>query len=318
MSYPRDMVFQVTGPRRLAGLFLAAALIAGCATGPDSVSASTTTSGSTTTTQVESTTSTSQSLTTSTSAVDRDVGALLVMGDWGAGTEPEGAVAGAMQRYAEDNDVAAILTTGDNFYSDDAEFLMQPYGWAETQGLEWWITWGNHDVESDSRIAAVNGTFGDPPRWELYPWGSIDVIVLDSNQVGSAAQAEFLNDTLAGSSRPTIVTMHHPPYSCSRHGSTTKVIDQIVANLDDDVILVLSGHDHAYQRFEKDEVGFVVTGGGGGKIYPLTECPSDHPNRIAGAELHHFLVLEQDEGVVVARAMDVNGSVFDETSFELP
>ena len=241
----------------------------------------------------------------------------MVVGDWGTGTAPQGAVAGAMQRFADEHDVAAILTTGDNLLSDDAEFIMHPYGWVEEADLEWWITWGNHDVETESRIEVVEETFDDPPRWTILHWGNVDIVILDSNQADSEDQAAFLDAALADSSRPTIVVTHHPPYSCSTHGDTQGVGEEIVTAFDDDVFLMLSGHDHAFQRFESEQVTFIVSGGGGQQLYPIEECPADHPELLAGEELHHFVALTQDGGSIHVEAIDITGKVFDQTTLAL-
>ena len=223
-----------------------------------------------------------------------------------------------MFRYAEDHEVSAILTTGDNFYSDDREFLMEPYGWATESSIPFWIVWGNHDIESDSRIDAVNQAFDDPPRWAVYEWGKIDVVVLDSNQMTSPQQGLFFLDAMGDSDRPTIVAMHHPPYSCAHEGSTTELVDQVVEVLDDDVLLVLSGHEHVYQRFEHQGVAYVVTGGGGATIYELSECPLDHPEPLAGEATHHFLVLGQMATGVEVTAIDVNGDPIDTFTVPFP
>lgn len=234
---------------------------------------------------------------------------LLVVGDWGSGTAPQGAVAGAMARFAEESDVEAILTTGDNFYSDDAGFLMTPYDWVKNSDIDWWITWGNHDVESTARQRAVSEAFDSPPRWTTHDWGGVAVVILDSNQVGDDDQIEFLDETLAEIEGPTIVVFHHPAYSCSRHGDSDAIKEQWVPRFDSDVILVLSGHDHNYQRIEGGELTYVVTGGGGRPLYDLEPCDRDVLN---SAELHHFLVLQQNDQVIQGTAVDVNGTPFDE------
>ena len=241
-----------------------------------------------------------------------------MVGDWGSGTVPQGAVAGAMERYARDSPIRAVLTTGDNFYSDDAEFLMQPYQWVTRSGIDWWVTWGNSDVESQTRINVVNDAFGDPPRWTVLEWGEVDIVILDSNQVTSITQAAFFLDAMAASDRPMVIALHHPPFSCSHQGATTEIVNQWVGILDSDVVMVLSGHDHSYQRFEDNGVTYIVSGGGGRELRPLTDCPDDHPERLAGAELHHFVALEQTNDAILITAIDVNGDAFDEWSIPLP
>lgn len=298
-------------PRLLTVLVISAVVLAGCGGGEGAAS---TTIAPTTTTSTPAPTTTTTLATTSTTSLPGITGeTLLVVGDWGTGTAPQGAVAGAMQRYADDHDVAAILTTGDNLLSDDAEFIMHPYGWAEEAGLDWWITWGDRDVETDSRIEAVNQTFENPPRWTTVPWGDIEILILDSTQAGSTEQLEYFETALAASEEPTIVVFHHPAVSCM--SPEEAAVQQGVASLiDDDVLLVLHGHENNYQRFDVDGVGYLVTGGGGSPITPLTECPADGPQRLAGDELHHFLALTQDGGSLLVQAIDVNGAIFDEVT----
>lgn len=306
---------------RLMPLLLTTLLLTACGDTSDTNASTTTVVGTSSTVDVTTslaTTTTSGATTSSTSSPESPMGEVLVVGDWGSGSEPQGAVAGAMQRYSEENEITAILTTGDNFYSDDADFLMQPYFWVEEAGIDWWITWGNHDVETDARIDIVNETFDDPPRWGVYSWDDMNVIVLDSNQVTSLDQAAFLLSTLAEGDNPTIVVLHHPPFSCAHHGATAELSKEVVEVFDDDVALVLSGHDHSYQRFEHGGVSYVVTGGGGRDLYEIDECPTNHPELIAGAELHHFLALTRiEQATVKVTAIDVNGATIDEFEIDL-
>ena len=242
---------------------------------------------------------------------------LLVIGDWGSGTKSQTDVAGAMSRYVGEHDILAILTTGDNFYMDDAEVLMHPFEWATKEDIEFWVTWGNHDIETGARIEAVNSTFRSPPRWAVYSWGPVDVIVLDSNQVDSAEQIDFLVGALSQSDRPAIVAFHHPALSCSNHGDTDEILDRWVPLFDDEVVLVLNGHDHNYQRFESDNIAYVVSGGGGRHLYDLEACSEDHSPRLAGEKLFHFLALGQADAELTIEAIDVNGAVIDDVTIAL-
>jgi predicted phosphodiesterase len=245
-------------------------------------------------------------------------GSLLVVGDWGSGDDAEREVAAAMRSYSLTHKVDAILTTGDNFYSDDSQMLMEPYAWAEEETLPFWVTWGNHDVSSEDRIQTVDRAFASPPRWAVHDWDGLDVVILDSNQIGSIDQGLFFLNAMQSSQRPMIVALHHPPYSCSHHGSTVEVVNRWIGLLDRDVVLVLSGHDHNYQRFEQNGISFVVSGGGGRALYDLNECPPNHPEMLAGAAVHHFVALRHDDDTIVLDAIDADGVVFDSVSIGLP
>ena len=222
-----------------------------------------------------------------------------------------------MMRYAEANEVGAILTTGDNLYSDDTEFLLHPFSWAIESEIPFWITWGNHDVESGTRIEAMEEAFDDPPRWTSHRWGNVDVVILDSTQIGSEEQLEFLTETLASSDRATIVVFHHPAYSCGFHDDSETGQNTLLPRFDDDVFLVLSGHEHNYQRFQDGDVTYVVTGGGGAGLTDIEPCSVDQPERSSGESIHHFLVVEQSDAVVVS-VIDVNGNTLDTWPMDYP
>ncbi len=233
------------------------------------------------------------------------------MGDWGSGTEDESLIASEMESYASSHPVQAILTTGDNLYEDDPDELMQPFQWANSAGIEFWLTWGNHDVESPERIAEVNTIFGDPPLWATIEWGDTEILILDSNDVDSPAQLSYLESEMERIDVPTIVAFHHPPFSCSDHEDDEAVKAEWLPRFDDDVILVLSGHAHTYQRFEDNGVPYVVTGGGGRDLHELDDCPSGHTPRIVGEEVHNFLTMTQDENVLSVSAVGEAGDAID-------
>jgi hypothetical protein len=256
----------------------------------------------------------STSTTTSTVGLPGD---LLVIGDWGSGTLPQGAVAGAMMRYYDTNEVSAIATTGDNLLSDDWEFLMKPYGWATQADIPFWVTWGDRDVETETRTAAVNSAFDKPPRWTVHDWGSVKLVILDTTQADSEEQAGFLRDALAADNEPSIVLLHHPIDICSSQRESPSDIAELARLFDDDVFLVLSGHESNYQRYEADGLTYVVTGGGGGSLSEISGCDPEDLQLITGESVHHFLALEQGEEIFGV-AVDVNGEAIDEFAIPLP
>jgi hypothetical protein len=239
------------------------------------------------------------------------------MGDWGAATETEDDVAAAMETYAARHEVEAILTTGDNLYIDDGDRAAAPFSWVEETGLDWWLTWGNHDVQSPGRIEEVNRVFSSPPRWTGIEWGAVEVIILDSTQIRSDDQTAFLELEMGRIAKPTIVVFHHPPLNCSVHGDTRAFWDEWSPHFDEDVVLVLSGHAHNYQRFDDNGVQYVVTGGGGKSLYELEDCPSGHVPRVVGNATYHFVALTQGPNDLELTAIARDGQVIDEISIPL-
>ena len=124
--------------------------------------------------------------------------------------------------------------------------------------------------------------------WYSYQLGGWHMVVLNSNcsLVGCGAgspQRQWLRTDLA--EHPTdcvLAYWHHPRWSSGRHGSTPAVDgfwqDLRQAGAD----IVLSGHDHTYERVEVDGVREFVVGTGGRSLYqfqkpalPQTEARSD-------------------------------------------
>lgn len=110
-----------------------------------------------------------------------------------------------------------------------------------------------------------------------------------------------------------VVSFHQPAYSCSTHGPTPGVVANWVPVLEEhEVALVLSGHDHLYERFVSEGgVTYVVTGGGGRPLYPFRE-PCAFSGMLADhAEEHHFVGVEVTGRTMTVTAVSATGEVLD-------
>lgn len=293
---------------------LVALVVGACSTGTgDVTTAGLTTAAPTSVTTTPTTVVTTTTMATTagvTGAVGQESGRLLVVGDYGNAGGDEYAVAGAMERYAAEHPVAALLTTGDNLYTNDVDGAWRrPYGWLADTGVPVWVVWGNHDHQ---RSAVVRETYGEAPYWSVHFWGDVTVILLDSERLRSGDQDVWMDRVLASARGPVIVAEHRPAWSCSTHGDDPRVQGRWVPRWEAaGVDLVLSGHDHNYQRFTVGGVDYVVSGGGGAGLYRLESCPADHPPRLAGAAAFHFLTLTRTDGGIRVEAVGVDGAVID-------
>lgn len=119
---------------------------------------------------------------------------------------------------------------------------------------------GNHDYNT----AGATGYYGyygaaagDPTKgYYAYDQGTWRVYVLNSNcaSIGGcdagSAQAQWLRGDLATNPRACVVAMwHHPRFSSGQHGSSTATQALWQALYDANAELVLTGHDHLYERF---------------------------------------------------------------------
>ena len=210
-----------------------------------------------------------------------------IIGDYGEAGAAAAAVAGLVRSWQPD----FIATTGDNNYPDgmadtiDAnvgqyyhEYIgayVGSYGEGSADN-RFFPTLGNHDWRTHD-LAPYLDYFALPgnERYYAVSWGPVDLFMLDSDQaepdgvdVGSA-QARWLRDALAASTAPwQLVLLHHAPHSSGTHGSTP-ALQWPYAQWGADA--VIAGHDHDYERVERDGIVYLVNGlGGHGKRYQFT------------------------------------------------
>ena len=222
-----------------------------------------------------------------------------------------------MALRAETDPPVAVLTTGDNLYDVDPAFALMPYDWMDANGVEFWITWGEEDVSDPARIQAIDTSFDSPPRWLALTWGAVEIVILDSTQVDSPEQQDFLEGAMAAGAAPTLVVFHHPPFTCTADDPGVPSVDGLTELLDGDVVMVLSGHYGGYQRFEDAGIQYVVSGGGGNTLDEILPCPEDQPQLASGDAIHHFLAISQEETQLRVEAVNVTGSVIDAFSVAL-
>ena len=221
-----------------------------------------------------------------------------VIGDFGSGDEAELGVATAVHAWVADRGAVALVTTGDNVYDDGNpedfdEAWHEPYAWVAREGIDVVAALGNHDVGTDGGEPVME-LLGMPGRWYARRYGPVEFVVLDGNDLDDASQRAFLARVLRASAAAwQVVIVHQAPYTCGRHEDDAEEVREAVGTAFEEggADLVLSGHDHNYQRFPPvGGVTFVVTGGGGAELYELEGCEPGTPAPVVGIDdAHHFL-----------------------------
>jgi len=244
---------------------------------------------------------------------------IAAVGDVGEGEEEEWDTARAMTMLEQGNPAYdALLLLGDNVYpSGDPERLpdtvFRPFGDLLDGGPALYAILGNHDVAGgwgDEQIAAL----GMPGRWWTDAIGDVRLIGLDAYSLGDPEQMAFLERTLGEATEPwTIVAIHESPYSAGYQGSNLEVRDRYAPVFArGGVQLVLSGHDHDYQRSRPiDGVTYIVTGAGG-----LTRGTGEEWFTEVSWSVLHFLDINVFPDRMLVRAIDQEGRSFDEV--EIP
>jgi 3',5'-cyclic AMP phosphodiesterase CpdA len=237
---------------------------------------------------------------------------ILAIGDFGVGGETQLRRGAAMERFAATRPVDALATLGDNDYTESPRAFRRnwtrSFGWVAKSGREVAGTLGNHDV----RVRRGRYQFdllGMPKRYYKRRIGDIDLFVLDSTRIGGR-QTRWLNRRLAAAAAPwKVILLHHPPYTCGAYRSHPEVIRRWVPLFGRHrVDLVLSGHDHNYQRFApRRGVTYIVHGGGGARLYELERCPRSYPRRVVGRKVHGWVYLRSRPGELRVRAIGPRG-----------
>ena len=145
---------------------------------------------------------------------------------------------------------------------------------------------GNHEYESPDATPyyAYFGTAAGPAGRGYYSFdvGRWHIISLNSNVAagsGSAQEQWLRGDLASNSAKCTLAFWHHPLYSSGLHGSSPTMRDIWNALYDSGVDVVISGHDHIYERFAPQNANGVadaargirefIVGTGGRSLYPI-------------------------------------------------
>jgi 3',5'-cyclic AMP phosphodiesterase CpdA len=193
-----------------------------------------------------------------------------VLGDFGTGKPPEYELAAEMARLLAVFRLEIVVLVGDNLYGAERpqDFKLKfedPYKPLLDAGVKFYAALGNHDARTQRDYKPFN------MAGKLYysfkaPKGRVRFFVLDSTYP-VPEQIDWVEKTLKGSSDDwKIVVFHHPPYSSGgRHGSDLKLRETLEPLfIKYNVSVVLTGHDHFYERIKPQHgiVYFVVGSGG--------------------------------------------------------
>jgi 3',5'-cyclic AMP phosphodiesterase CpdA len=241
-----------------------------------------------------------------------------VAGDIGEGEEAEWETARAMVVLGDDDPYDVLLLLGDNVYPDgDPDRLdatvFRPFGGVLDRGARLLAIVGNHDTAGGRSVEQIR-RLGMPWLWWSATLGDVLVVGLDSSRIDDPEQLDWLERTLSEATQPwKIVAIHESPYSAGYQGSNLDVRERFVPLFERfGVQLVLSGHDHDYQRSLVNGVTYVVSGAGG-----RTRGTGEDDFTVVSYSVLHFVDLNVFEDRLVLRAVTQGGRVFDEATIPL-
>jgi predicted phosphodiesterase len=203
-----------------------------------------------------------------------------VIGDNGTGEAPQYEVAQKMEQYRKAVGYDFVVMMGDNLYGGhkpkDFELKFeQPYKPLLDAGVKFYACLGNHDNSNEVLYKPYNM---NGQHYYSFKKGEVQFFVLDSNYMDSH-QLDWIDQQLSASgAKWKIAYFHHPLYSDGRfHGPDTDLRKQLMPIFEKyGVNVVLSGHDHVYERF-KPQLGiyFFLVGNSGELRYHNLRQGSD-------------------------------------------
>jgi 3',5'-cyclic AMP phosphodiesterase CpdA len=238
---------------------------------------------------------------------------IAVAGDVGKRGRHGPAIAAAVARAGAERPYDVLLLLGDNVYpkGDPARLdatVFEPYGPVLDAGAELLAILGNHDVMRGHGPEQLR-RLGQIGPWWSRELGDVLIVGLDSTRVDDPTQRAWLEDTLRdATARRKIVAIHASPYSSGYQGSNLRVREHFVPLFERyGVQLVLSGHDHDYQRSHVvNGVTYVVAGGAS-----TTRRAGRAPFTAVSFKWHHFVDVGVFEDHLVIRAVNEDLRVAD-------
>ena len=193
-----------------------------------------------------------------------------IIGDTGTGGSKQYEVGEMMNRYHEIFPYSFVVMLGDNMYGgekpgDYAKKFEGAYQKLLNGKVKFYAALGNHDEATQVNYEPFNM---NGKEFYRFTKGNVAFYALNSTYMDKR-QVDWLNSELAkDTSDWKICFFHHPPYSSGgKHGSD-KQLREIVEPIfvKHGVNVVLTGHDHFYERVKPQKGILYFVSGGGGKL----------------------------------------------------
>ncbi|MGA8090401.1 MAG: metallophosphoesterase [Terracidiphilus sp.] len=222
------------------------------------------------------------------------------------------------ERVAQENP-EVLLLTGDMPYVGGSQADWQVFQdetslWRKNQVLQL-PTIGNHEVRGGIQQGIANYLQNFPGiqghRYYSVLMGSVEVISLDmtSPSGGTNTQATWFAAQLDHLPRQVdfLFILYHTPWVVdeqsklftnlpSKEALTLRHLLEIHLHKMHAKAIVFNGHIHNYERFERNGVEYVTSGGGGAEPYPLLFRGAADLYRDTAFPVYHYLTLDYRSG----------------------
>ncbi len=242
-----------------------------------------------------------------------------VLGDFGTGKTPQLQLAAQMKRAHDQFPFELVTLVGDNLYGaerpqDFKEKFEDPYKPLLDAGVKFYASLGNHDdAQEQSHYKLFNMDGRTYYTFKPTTKQSVRFFVLESSYPTPEQIAWFEKELKDSDSDWKIPYFHHPPYSSGeRHGSDSqirRVLEPLFLKYN--VSVVLTGHDHFYERTKpQNGIVYFVCGSGG----QLRKGNIDKKTGLTAAgndQDQSFMIAEINGDQMWFNAISRQGKVFD-------
>ncbi len=187
---------------------------------------------------------------------------------------------------------------------------------------------GNHEVAGDPtgatflRYFGITDAAGGPPRlFGTQRLSNVRFFVLNGrHDWGTGEERQWLESELAKADGEEglawrIVVVHDGPWSVGPHGPNQFFLEAKVPELlaAHKVDLVVSGHDHLYERGQAGTLKYLVSGGAGAPLYDVVR---DLTTNRKAAPAYHFIEVTTREDALSIAAWRPDGTSIDHCAFK--
>jgi predicted phosphodiesterase len=242
-----------------------------------------------------------------------------VIGDNGTGEAPQYEVARQLDTFHAQFPFTFVMMMGDNLYGAERpqDFIVKfekPYTNLLAANVLFYATLGNHD-DPNQRFYAPFNMAGK--RYYTFKKNNVRFFVLDSTYMDPVQLAWLEGELKNSGSDWKIATFHHPLYSSGMHGSQTDlraILEPLLLKYGVDV--VLSGHEHFYQRIKPQQGITYFVSGAAGELRAGDLRPS--PMTAAGFDTDRsFMLMEVAGKELYYRAISRIGTIVDKGTISI-
>jgi len=215
--------------------------------------------------------------------------------------------------------VGDLPAHGDLISEWQSHFFNQAQAYLPT--IPFYTTLGNHDLSGDG-LRYYQALFSLPlngaqEQYYHFNYKNAKFLVIDSfsDFASGSAQYAWIENVLQNNSQEwTFVFFHKPPYSSGPDEKIDTNAQRYLVPLFEKyhVDMVFNGHSHNYERSLKNQIFYIVTGGGGASLKAVNE--TDNPYQIYAEATHHHLLIEINGRQLAYRAISRDKRLVDSFS----